>query len=62
MCLLERGSMEEMLIIPRAEALDLVEKHSALLMEDRRLAHATRLAAKQEWLLTDPTLLHNVAV
>ena len=28
------GTMEEMLIIPRAEAPELVQKHSALLMED----------------------------
>ena len=54
--------MEEMLIIPRAEAPELLEKHSTLLMEDGRLAHAARLAAKQERLLTDPTLPDDVAV
>ena len=54
--------MEEMLIIPRAEAPDLVQKHSALLMEDGRLSHAARLAARQERLLTDPTLPDDVAV
>ena len=54
--------MEEMLIIPRAEAPDLVQKHSALLMEDGRLSHAARLAARQGRLLTDPTLPDNVAV
>ena len=54
--------MEEMLIIPRAEAQDLVQKHSALLMEDGRLSHAARLAARQERLLTDPTLPDDVAV
>ena len=51
-----------MLIIPRAEAPELLVKHSALLMEDGRLAHAARLAAKQERLLTDPTLPDDVAV
>ena len=56
------GTMEEMLIIPRAEALELVQKHNALLMEDGRLSHAARLAARQERLLTDPTLPDNVAV
>ena len=35
--------MEEMLIIPRAEAPDLVQKHRALLMKDGRLSHAARL-------------------
>ena len=50
--------MEEMLIIPRAEAPELVQKHSALLMEDGRLSHA----ARQERLLTDPTLPDDVAV
>ena len=54
--------MEEMLIIPRAEAPELVQKHSALLMEDGRLSHAVRLAARQERLLTDPTLPDDVAV
>ena len=54
--------MEEMLIIPRAEAPELVQKHSALLMEDGRLSHAARLAARQERLLTDPTLPDDVAV
>ena len=54
--------MEEMLIIPRAEAPELVQKHSALLMEDGRLFHAARLAARQERLLTDPTLPDDVAV
>ena len=58
----ECGTMEEMLIIPRAEAPDLVQKHSALLMEDGRLSHAARLAAHQERLLTDPTLPDDVAV
>ena len=53
--------MEEMLIIPRAEAPELVQKHSALLM-DGRLSHAARLAARQERLLTDPTLPDDVAV
>ena len=48
------GTMEEMLII-------LVQKHSALLMEDRRLSKA-HLAACQERLLTDPTLPNDVAV
>ena len=48
--------MEEMLIIPRAEALELVQKDSALLMEDGRLSHAACLAARQERLLTDRTL------
>ena len=56
------GTMEEMLIIPRAEAPELVQKHSALLMEDGRLSHAARLAARQERLLTDPTLPDDVAV
>ena len=56
------GTMEEMLIIPRAEAPDLVQKHSKLLMEDGRLSHAARLAARQERLLTDPTLPDDVAV
>ena len=56
------GTMEEMLIIPRAEAPDLVQQHSALLMEDGRLPHAARLAARQERLLTDPTLPDDVAV
>ena len=54
--------MEEMLIIPRAEAPELLAKHSALLMEDGRLAHAARLAAQRERLLTDPTLPDDVAV
>ena len=54
--------MEEMLIIPRAEAPELVQKHSALLMEDGRFSHAARLAARQERLLTDPTLPDDVAV
>ena len=54
--------MEEMLIIPRAEAPELLAKHSALLMEDGRLAHAARLAAQQERLFTDPTLPDDVAV
>ena len=54
--------MEEMLIIPRADAQELVQKHSALLMEDGRLSHAARLAARQERLLTDPTLPDDVAV
>ena len=54
--------MEEMLIIPRAEAPELVQKHSALLMEDGRLSHAARLAVRQERLLTDPTLPDDVAV
>ena len=53
--------MEEMLIIPRAEAPELVQKHSALLIEDGRLSHAARLAARQERLLTDPTLPDDVA-
>ena len=53
---LECGTMEEMLIIPRAEAPDLVQNNSVLLMEDGRLA------ARQERLLTDPTLLVDVAV
>ena len=56
------GTMEEMLIIPRAEAPDLVQKHSALLMEEGRLSHAARLAARQERLLTDPTLPDDVDV
>ena len=56
------GTMEEMLIIPRAEAPELVQKHSALLMEDGRLSHAARLAARQERLLTDPTLPDDVTV
>ena len=56
------GTMEEMLIIPRAEAPELVQKHSALLMEDGRLSHAARLEAHQERLLTDPTLPDDVAV
>ena len=43
-----RGPMEEMLIIPRAEAPELVQKLSAMLMEDGRLSHAARLAARQE--------------
>ena len=54
--------MEEMLIIPRAEAPELVQKHSVLLMEDGRLSHAARLAARQERLLTHPTLPDDVAV
>ena len=54
--------MEEMLIIPRAEAPELVQKHSAMLMEDGRLSHAARLAARQERLLNDPTLPDDVAV
>ena len=57
-----RGTMEEMLIIPRAEAPELVQKHSAMLMEDGRLSHAARLAARQERLLNDPTLPDDVAV
>ena len=56
------GTMEEMLIILRAEAPELVQKHSMLLMEDGCLSHAARLAARQERLLTDPTLPDNVAV
>ena len=56
------GTMEEMLIIPRAEAPELVQKHSALLMEDGRLSHAARLVARQERLLTNPTLPDDVAV
>ena len=59
---LECGTMEEMLIIPRAEAPHLVQNNSALLMEDGRLSHVARLAARQERLLTDPTLLDDVAV
>ena len=59
---LGRGTMEEMLIIPQAEAPELVQKHSALLMEDGRLSHAVRLAARQERLLTDKTLPDDVAV
>ena len=51
-----------MLIIPRAEAPDLVQKHSALLMEEGCLSHAARLAARQERLLTDPTLPDDVNV
>lgn len=54
--------MEETLIIPRVEAPDLVEKHSALLVEDGRLSQAALLAVKQERLLTDPTLPDDVAV
>ena len=54
--------MEEMLIIPRAEAPELVQKHSAMLMEDERLSRAARLAARQERLLNDPTLPDDVAV
>ena len=45
-----------------AEASELMERHSALLMEDGRLSHAVHLAAKQERLLTDPTLPDDVAV
>ena len=56
------GTMEEMLIIPRAEAPELVQKHSALLMEDGRLSHAARLAARQERLLNDPSLPDDVAI
>ena len=56
------GTMEEMLIIPRAEAPDLVQKHSALLMEDGPLSYAARLAARQERLLTDLTLPEDKAI
>ena len=59
---LGRGTMEEMLIIPRAEAPELVQKHTAMLMEDGRLSHAARLAARRERLLNDPTLPDDVAV
>ena len=59
---LGRSTKEEMLIIPQAEALALLKKHSVLLMEDGRLSHAARLAAKQERLLTDPTLPDDVAM
>ena len=54
--------MEEMLIIPRAEAPELIEKHSAMLMEDGRLNHAAPLATKRERVLTDPALPDDVAV
>ena len=54
--------MEEMLIIPRAEAPELVQRQNALLMEGGRLSHAARLVARQECLLTDPTLPDDVAV
>ena len=40
--------MEEMLIIPRAEAPALLAKHSAKLLEDGRMTQAARLAAQQE--------------
>ena len=59
---LGRGTMEEMLIIPWAEAQEMVQNYSALLIEDGRLSHAERLAARQERLLTDPTLPDDVAV
>lgn len=54
--------MEEMLIIPRAEAPEVIEKHSSLLMEDGQLSHAARLAAQQKRFLNDPTLPDDVAV
>ena len=57
------GTMEELLIIPRAKAPDLVQNNGTLLMEDGRLSHVARLAARQErFLLTDPTLLDDMVV
>lgn len=49
--------MEEMLIIPRVEAPELIQKHSAMLMEDGCLSHA-----QQERLLTDPSLPDDMVV
>ena len=54
--------MEEMFIIPRAEAPALLAKHSAKLMEDGRMAQAARLAAQQERILKDPLLADDEAV
>lgn len=54
--------MEEMLIIPRAEAPALLAKHSAKLLEDGRMTQAARLAAQQERILKDPLLADDEAV
>ena len=54
--------MEEMLIIPRAEAPALLAKHSAKLLEDGRMTHAANLTAQQERILKDPLLADDEAV
>lgn len=54
--------MEEMLIIPRAEAPILLAKHSAKLLEDGRMTQAARFAAQQERILKDPLLADDEAV
>ena len=48
--------MEEMLIIPRAEAPHLVSHYGQKLMENDRLKTAATLAAKKHRILYDPTL------
>ena len=48
--------MEEMLIIPWAEAPQLVNHYSAQLISNDRLQTAATLAAKQHCILHDPTL------
>lgn len=54
--------MEEMLIIPRAEAPHLVSHYGQKLMENDRLKTAATLAAKKHRILHDPTLTDNAKV
>lgn len=55
-------TMEEMLIIPRAEAPHLVSHYGQKLMENDRLKTAATLAAKKHRILHDPTLTDNAKV
>ena len=55
-------TMEEMLIIPRAEAPHLVSHYGQKLMENDRLKTAATLAAKKHRILYDPTLMANAKV
>ena len=55
-------TMEEMLIIPRAEAPHLVSHYGQKLMENDGLKTASTLAAKKHRILHDPTLTANAKV
>ena len=55
-------TMEEMLIIPRPEALHLLSHYSQKLMENDRLKTAATLAAKKHRILHDPALTANAKV
>ena len=55
-------TMEEMLIISRAEAPHLVSHYGQKLMENDRLKTAATLAAKKHRILHDPTLTDNAKV